>query len=92
MNDSLIILLSDIFFAQQKKGNDPFLIIKFSVPCKALYQLYERLVLIDVPPIESLPVEQKTKYWDIAKKYYETETQAVIASKAVYIIELVTSN
>lgn len=92
MNDSFIIFLTDIFFQRQKDNQDEYLIIKFSVPCKVLSNLYEKLILVDVIPIDSIPVIEKQRYWDIAKKYYTDKNQAIEASKATYILTLITSN
>jgi hypothetical protein len=72
-------------------GKDGFIIIKLSVPLKVLSELYERLKTIDVPPIETLPENEKLKYWAIAKKYYSIETEAVMASKAAYMLSLITN-
>jgi hypothetical protein len=91
MYDNLIILFSDIFNQRVDEGKDGYFIIKFCVPLKVLCSVYERLKNVDVPPIESLPVEQKTKYWNIGKKYYESQENAILASKAAYIISLITN-
>lgn len=92
MNDSIIMLLVDIFFKRQKDNQDEYLLIKFSVPCKVLINLYEKLILVDVMPIDSISVIEKQKYWEIAKRYYTTKEDAVKASKAAYILTLITSN
>lgn len=92
MTDSLIILLTDIFFGLTKHGKDGFMIIKFTVPLKVLSELYERLCKADVPPIETIPAEEKERYWSMAKTYYQTEEDAIKASKAAYILSLITSS
>ena len=74
------------------EGKDGYLIIKFVVPLSILSGLYERLKSIDVPPIETLTVEEKKKYWEIAKKYYESEQEAIKASKASYMLSLITNS
>jgi len=91
MNDNLILLLSDIFFKMQSEGKDEYLMLKFSVPCNALYKLYNKLVQVDVPPIESINNDEKSKYWDIAKRYYTDKESAIKGSKAAYILSLITS-
>jgi len=91
MNDSFIMFLTDMFFQREKDGKDAFLILKSSVALNALWNLYEKLVQVDVPPIQSLTTEEKNKYWNIAKKYYEDKNLAIIASKSSYILSLITN-
>lgn len=91
MNDTFIMFLVDMYFKREKDGKDPFLIIKFTVPLNALYKLYNKLSKVDVPPIESLSTEEKTKYWEIAKRYHEDKSSAILASKASYILNLLTN-
>lgn len=91
MNDKLIILLADIFNKRVKENKDGFLIIKSSVAVKVLCSLYERLILVDVPCIESLTKEEKEKYWEIGKQFYELENDAIKASKATYMVALITN-
>ena len=92
MNDTLIILLADIFNKRVNDGKDGFLLIKFSVPVRALNELYERLKTIDVPPIETLSEDQKLIYWNIAKTYHKEELKAINGSKAAYILALITNS
>lgn len=92
MNDKLIILLADIFNKRVEDGKDGFLIIKSSVAVKVLSSLYERLILVDVPCIQSLTKEEKEKYWDISKQFYDIEADAIKGSKAAYIIALITNS
>lgn len=91
MNDSLIILIADIFNKRVNEGKDGFMIIKLAVPLILLSELYERLSKVDVPPIETLSENEKLKYWNIAKQYYQTEIEAVKGSKAAYMISLITN-
>ena len=91
MNDNIILLLSDIFFKMQSEGKDEYLMLKFSVPCNALYKLYNKLVQVDVAPIEAITDQAKEKFWNIAKKYYTDKESAIMASKAAYILHLITS-
>lgn len=86
------MLFADIFNKRVYEGKDGYLLIKFSVPLNILSGLYERLSKVDVPKIESLPVEEKTKYWNISKQYYESEVDAIKGSKAAYILSLITNS
>lgn len=92
MYDNLIILLADIFIKRVDEGKDGYFILKFSVPLSILSSLYERLKSNDVPPIETLPNEQKEVFWNIGKKFYETEIDAIKASKSAYILSLITNS
>lgn len=92
MTDQLIIMFVDMFYDLEKKGKDGFILVKLSVPMKILYELYERLIKVDVPAIETLSIEEKNKYWNMAKKYHTDEKQAIKASKAAYILQLITAN
>lgn len=92
MNDKLILIFIDMFNKRVEEGKDGFFIVKFSVPLKLLSSLYERLILSDVIPIEELPLPEKNKYWELAKTYYETEPEAIKASKSCYILSLITNS
>ncbi len=91
MNDSFIMFLTEMFFEREKKGLDAYLMLKFSIPLNELWKLYERLIQVDVPPIETLPQSEKEKYWNIAKMYHEEKDLAIKASKASYILSLITN-
>ncbi len=91
MNDSFIVLLCSIYSRLLDEGKDGYIVIKSTVAVKALFRLYEKLSLIDVPTIETLPLEAKTKYWEIAKQTYTELEFAKKASKAAYMISLITN-
>jgi hypothetical protein len=92
MKDSIIMFLVDLFFKIENEGRDGFILIKFSVPLGCLWKLYERLKLIDVKPIEDIEKKEKEKYWNIAKRFYTDQEQAIKASKAAYMLSLITSS
>ena len=91
MNEKLIVLFADIFSKRIAKGEDGFMILKSSLALRILSNLYEQLCLVDVPKIETLPLEQKTSYWLIAKQFYNDHKMAIQASKAAYMICLITN-
>ncbi len=91
MFKNLYIDLGMLFNDFNEKGSDGFCIIKCAVPCKLLNELYLTFVKDGIPTIQSLPKEQKTKYWNIAKRFYQTEPEAIKASVAAYVLELLTS-
>ena len=92
MNDEFIMALTEMFFKREKDNKDAYLMIKSNVVLNIFYKLYNKLTLLDVPPIESLTSEEKTKYWDIAKRYYSDKDKAIKASKAAYILTLITNS
>jgi len=98
--DPLILYAVDLFFSipnqKDTRGqniftSDSYIILCSSVLCETLYNLYCKLIQIDVPPIETLSPEAKTVYWEIAKRYYTDQHKAVVASKAAYILYLITN-
>lgn len=92
MKDGFIIFLVDMFFQREEKGSDKYLMIKFSLPLNAFYKLYLSLIQVDIKPIEVLADEEKTKYWELAKKYYTDKETAIKASKAIYMLSLITNS
>lgn len=86
------MFLVDLFFKIEKDGKDGFILIKFSVPVICLSKLYEKLIFVDVQPIESLTLEEKGKYWNIAKRFYADQEQAIRGSKAAYMLSLITNS
>lgn len=92
MMDDFIRWLIEIFFGIEKDGGDGYILISLSVPMNSLFGLYERLIKVDVPPIETLPEEEKLKYWNLAKKYHSSEEKAIQASKAAYMLSLITNS
>lgn len=90
MKDKLIVLLVDLFYKLESEGKDGYLMLKLSVPLKVLSQLYEKLICVDVMPIEMIPEDEKLIYWNKAKEFYSDQSQAVRASKGCYILKLLT--
>lgn len=82
----------EIFYKLQSEGKDSYLMLCSTVLVKVLYERYLQFLKEDIPPIESLTPELKTKYWNAAKKYYQTEPEAIKASKACYVLDLITSS
>ena len=54
--------------------------------------LYLKFIRDGVAPIETLSLEKKEKYWDIALRYYTDKEQRIKAMKAAYTLSLITSN
>lgn len=62
-----------------------------SVSLSVLNSLYPNFVKDGITPMENIPVEKKNKYWDNACKYHEELPERLKASKANYVLELITS-
>ena len=92
MTDNLIKFFIDLFYEIQDKGRDGYFLIAMSVPMEILFKLYEKLIKVDVAPIETLPEEEKLKYWNKARQYHSSEEKAIKASKAAYILSLITNS
>lgn len=91
MKDPLIILFVDLFYKLEKDGKDGYIMLKLSVPLKLLYNLYEKLILVDVPAIEKIPLDEKEVFWNKEKEFYTDELTAIKASKAAYVLSLITN-
>jgi len=77
-----------------KYGNDKTLDFLFGnkFTLMVLTTLYQNFIKDGIAPMETLPQETKQKYWDIGCKYFEEMGDRIKASKAVYVLELITSN
>lgn len=62
------------------------------VALSVLNSLYERFVKEGIEELEKLDKAKKEKYWNIGCKYYSTLGDRKKACKAVYVLELITSN
>ena len=91
MNESLILFFVELFNKEQSKGHDGFILLKSGIFLSVFIALYEKLILVDVMPIDSIPQNEKLKYWNIAKEYYTDKETAVKASKAAYMICLISN-
>lgn len=78
--------------ADLKEKDSGYYLIGLAIPMKLLYGLYLKFITEEIPPIENIPTEQKQKYLTIAKKYYTDLKDQIKASKAAYVLSLITSN
>ena len=93
MLNKLIIWIAEAFQKMMDNGEDCWCLINLSVPCKALSDLYKTFIETDgIMPIEFLDDEKKRFYFDISCKYYQTTEDRIKASKAAYVLALITSN
>ena len=91
--DELLISLIETFNSFEERAKDSgYFIIGLKVPNDILNTTYKRFVKEGISEIGSLPVERKRRYFEIAKKYYQTEPEVISASLSAYTIDLITSN
>lgn len=90
--DSLYMMFAESYNDNKEKGLDCWSCIGLTVPCKLLSDLYLKFLKDGIPAIETLPEEKKRHYFDIAKKYYTESKDTIRASKAAYVLALITSN
>ena len=62
------------------------------VALSVLNSLYENFINDGIAELGKLPEQTKQKYWDIGCKYFEEMGDRIKASKAVYVLELITAN
>jgi hypothetical protein len=91
MFDALYTYYGKTFDQLNEEGKDGYLIIKLTVPCKLLAELYIKFTKEGIDKITELPQEKKQKYWNIAMKYFVSTEDRIQASKAAYVLALITS-
>ncbi len=67
-------------------------VLKTHVSLSVLNALYENFILDGIDELGKLPQETKEKYWTIGCRYFEEMADRIKASKAVYVLELITAN
>lgn len=80
------------FIRLQKLEQDPFTLVNSFVAIEILADQYREFVRDGITPLESLTKEKKEQYWLIAKRYFDRPDHRMKASKAAYVLELITEN
>lgn len=62
------------------------------VALSVLNSLYDNFINDGIDELGKLPQETKEKFWNIGCKYFEEMGDRIKASKAVYVLELITAN
>ena len=91
---SMYIFYANEFNELQSQGKDGYLVLGSTVCVMLLNQLYANFMNEGIAPIETLPVEKKTEFWEIAKKYCIEENKQkdrIKTSRAAYTLSLITS-
>ncbi len=90
---SIYIQFVNFFNAAEEKEKDSgYDIVKLNVPMRLLHDLYNKFLLDGMDGIETVSKEKKVKYFNIASKFYEELPDRIKASKAAYVLDLITSN
>lgn len=92
MGNKTIMFFYELFYELQEKGQNGYMLISLALPLDQLYKLYIKWEVSEIPPIETLSDEEKTKYWNIAKTFYTDQTTAIKASKSAYVLDLITNS
>jgi hypothetical protein len=83
-------LYAEYFFKNgEEKG---YALIQYKSVVMILCSLYRFFMLDSIPSIESLPEVDKYKYFAFGKKYYYTRNKIIEASKAAYVLSLITAS
>ena len=92
--EGILKINADYYYSFNKEDEQRFRVIAGYVFCYASERVYDKLVRekeIDV--LENLPQLKKEKYWRLANMFCQNSriVDRVIASKAAYILELITA-
>ncbi len=90
-NETMAVMYVDYY---NKHGEDKTydFCLKTGVALSVLCSLYERFVKEGIADMANLPQEKKEKFWIVACKYYPEMPERLKASKAAYVLSLITSN
>lgn len=78
--------------ANETTAGTGYYVVGLFVPMKLLYDLYNKFMKDGIAPIEEIPEDKKRKYFNIASVYYDQTPERIKASKAAYVLDLLTSN
>lgn len=92
MFDALIIKYGQLFQMFQAAGSDGYKIINGTVPLKLLYEKYLSFLKQGLKPIEELTDKEKQFFWNVAMKYYPDKETRIQASKASYVLWVITND
>ena len=91
INETIAATYADFYIKHTPEETFDF-VFKTSFAIQVLNSLYAKFVSEGVEPIEKIPITKKEKYWEIACKYYTELPTRLQASRAIYTLELITSN
>lgn len=73
------------------ENNDGYRLLCSSVCVNMLNGIYLCFIKEGIEPLESLPQEKKQMFWEQAIKYYPDTERRMRASRAAYVLTLITS-
>ncbi len=90
-NHNMAILYVDYYNKYGEEKTYDF-VLRTKVALSVLNSLYDGFLKDGVPDLGTLPEDKKKKFWDVACKYFTELPDRLKASKAAYVISLITSN
>lgn len=90
-NETMAVAYVDYYnkYGEEKLYN---FVLTTRVSLSVLNSLYEGFMRDGITPMEKIPTEQKEKFWEVACRYFEELPDRLKASKACYVLSLITSN
>jgi hypothetical protein len=89
MDEQFAMLFRDMFQKALHAGTDEYFLLIAPVARKRLFSLYEKTEVVEIIPIEMISLEEKKKYWNIAKRFTQVESEAIKISKAAYMLTII---
>jgi hypothetical protein len=90
-SETMAVMYADYYVKNGEQKTFDF-VLKSNVSLYVLNNLYENFILEGVEDLSKLPQEKKDKYWKLACEYFTNLPERLKASKAAYVLELITSN
>ena len=82
-----------ILYGEYHLSTGKYSILRFKVVSNILFSFYQGFVNSkEITPIEELAPDVKKRLWDIAGEFYLEKEMRVKASKAAYVLEVVSLN
>lgn len=90
-NETMAILYVE-YYNQHGEDKTYDFVLKTHVALSVLNALYENFIKDGIDELGKLPQETKEKFWNVGCKYFETMGDRIKASKACYVLSLITAN
>ena len=90
-NETMAVAYVDYY---NKHGEEKLynFVLTTKVSLSVLGALYDSFIKDGVEPMERIPQDKKEKFWAVACKYFEELPDRLKASKACYVLSLITAN
>lgn len=90
-NETMAVAYVDYYNKHGEEKTYDF-VLKTHVALSVLTSLYDKFILDGVADMATLPKELKEKFWAVACKHFEELPDRLKASKACYVLSLITAN